>query len=192
MQNIQEYRVEVVPLETPRILYDCHKCKRNTEFYCSEKFRVNAQQKSLDVWLIYKCGHCDSTWNFPILKRVHTAALNKELHQKMMNNDRELAWQHAFEVNALRRLCSGVLPNVSYVLKMENAVVWRMEEGCRIILHSQYKIELRLDKLLCEILGISRSQLLHLADSGRIATIPQLRLTGKIKKDIQILIAPGT
>lgn len=48
----------------------CKKCGEKRAFTCSGQFRVNAQQKHLDVWLIYKCPDCDTTWNASVCCRV--------------------------------------------------------------------------------------------------------------------------
>lgn len=57
----------------PVIRY-CKKCGKKTEYICSGLFRVNAQHKYLDIWLIYKCSNCDSTWNSTIYSRVNPKA----------------------------------------------------------------------------------------------------------------------
>lgn len=186
MHASKEYRVEIIALETPKVLTNCHRCKKTTEFYCSEKFRVNAQQKSIDVWLIYKCKHCDSTWNYPILSRVHTNSIDKLLHQKFMNNDREIAWKYAFQINKLRKACAEVKTNVPYTLEMEAVNI--REKNIRLFLFSKYKFDLRLDKLLTEILGISRSKLEQLANSESIITNPQVSMNSKIKEDLWITV----
>ena len=43
----------VVPLHTPRVIRRCSRCDTTRNFACTEKFRVNAQKRLLDVWLIY-------------------------------------------------------------------------------------------------------------------------------------------
>ena len=48
----------------------CKKCGAWRAFECSGCFRVNAQKRMLDVWLIYKCPECDDTWNMTVLSRV--------------------------------------------------------------------------------------------------------------------------
>lgn len=182
----REYRVEIIALETPRVLNNCHRCKKVTEFYCSEKFRVNAQQKSIDVWLIYKCEHCDSTWNYPILSRVHTSSIDKFLHQKLMSNDRETAWEYAFKIDQLRKACIKVNTDIPYTLKMESVDI--REKNMQIFVVSKYKFDLRLDKLLKEILDVSRSKLCQLASCSSIITNPQVSMTSKLKKDLHITI----
>ncbi|WP_040949031.1 DUF1062 domain-containing protein [Gorillibacterium massiliense] len=182
----RKYRVEIIALETPKVLNKCHRCKKSTEFYCSEKFRGNAQQKSIDIWLIYKCVHCDSTWNYPILSRVHTNSMDKVLHQKFMNNDRETAWEYAFQMDQLCKACSEVNTNIEYTLKIET--VEHKENNIKIILFSKYKFDLRLDKLLKEILDVSRSKLYQMADSSSIITSPQVSMNSKIKEDLLITV----
>jgi hypothetical protein len=60
--------------------------------------------------------------------------------------------------------------------------------GVTIKLISKYKVGLRLDKLLSEILGISRSNLCQLAENERILTDPQVNIKSKIKNDLKIII----
>lgn len=177
---------EILAQETPNVLRNCHKCKKTTEFYCSEKFRVNAQQRIIDVWLIYNCLHCDSTWNFPILSRVQVDKINRELYQKFTCNDKETAWEYAFQIEKLRNLCSDVNTSIKYTVIKER---FELEMGrVTINLVSKYKFDLRLDKLLAEILGISRSMLCQMAERGRILITPQVSIKGKIKEDLKINI----
>lgn len=191
MSQYRTHHVEIIPLETPRILNNCHRCKKTTEFYCSEKFRVNAQQKDIDVWLIYKCCHCDSTWNYPVVSRAHTAALEKDLHRRWMENDRETAWRYAFQLERLRKVCGGVNADIPYSLNREAIIIGEEEEWCISVI-SKYPMELRLDKLLKELLGVPRSRLAEMQQCGRIVTTPKLDITGKIKGDLlRILINPS-
>ena len=177
---------EIIAQETPKVIRNCHTCKKTMEFYCSEKFRVNAQQKNIDVWLIYKCVQCASTWNYPILSRVHTGSINKELHKKFMSNDREIAWIYAFQIEQLRKLCGGVNTDIEYLIVGEPIDV---EVGSVMIyLSSKYKFEIRFDKVLKEILGISRATLYQMADHGRIVINPQVGIKSKVKEDLQISI----
>lgn len=186
MNKCSEYNCEIIAEETPKVINNCHRCKKQTMFYCSEKFRVNAQQKNIDVWLIYNCVHCDSTWNFPVLSRVRVDKINREIHQKFMINDRETAWEYAFQIEKLRKLCSKVNTDIKYMVVSEQ--IKPEAGGVTIKLISKYKFGLRLDKLLSKILGISRSKLCQMAENGRILTNPQVSIKSKIKNDLKIII----
>ena len=57
------------PRTPPRPWLACSRCRGIKPFRCSEKFRLNANGKRLDAWLIYRCASCDNTWNRPVLER---------------------------------------------------------------------------------------------------------------------------
>lgn len=101
-----------------------------------------------------------------------------------MNNDRETAWRYAFQIDQLRKVCHEVDTDIPYTLKIE--AVDRKEESCKIFLFSPYLFDLRLDKILRQILGISRSKLEHMADCNGILTNPPVRLNSKLKEDLWI------
>lgn len=84
-----------VPEGAPACLRHCSKCKKTSSFICSGKFRVNANGKHLDVWLIYRCERCDTTWNQEIYARVKPSRIDKELYQAFLDNDWETAMRYA-------------------------------------------------------------------------------------------------
>ncbi|TIN82029.1 MAG: DUF1062 domain-containing protein, partial [Mesorhizobium sp.] len=70
--------------------------------YCSSgKFRVNANGKRIDVWLIYRCIDCDNSWNFGIFERCNRRDIDPTLLAALERNDPALAHRHAFDVIAL-------------------------------------------------------------------------------------------
>lgn len=177
---------EIIPLKTPYVIRNCSKCKRDTEFYCSEKFRVNANQKMVDVWIIYNCIHCEGTWNYPILSRVHVSKINPNLYQKFMNNHNETAWYYAFQIHHLRKLCKDVDTNVCYDLRME-----RFESkfnDLTIRINCNYDLDLRIDKVLAEILGVSRSNLKKLEIDGRLNLNPNISMKKRIIDHLQVTV----
>ncbi|MDT2390182.1 DUF1062 domain-containing protein, partial [Enterococcus avium] len=79
MSEVRKVTWTVACLKTPTIIRHCKKCNEDTEFSCSERFRINAQGKYLDVWLIYNCKKCKTSWNSTILSRIHTNKLDSDL-----------------------------------------------------------------------------------------------------------------
>ena len=59
----------IAPEIAPQPLINCNRCGTVKAYRCSEKFRVNANGKRIDVWLIYRCVDCDNSWNFGIFER---------------------------------------------------------------------------------------------------------------------------
>lgn len=86
------------------ILRRCGGCGRKTAFECSGKFRVNANGRRLDVWLIYRCERCGRTLNVPIYERVPPERLSPEMYEGFLENDRELAMEYAGDRGFLKGL----------------------------------------------------------------------------------------
>ena len=77
----------------------CKKCKRTVSFECSGKFRVNANGKLVDVWLIYRCERCGASWNREIYSRVKPSSIDKALYQGFIENDSETVALYAGKKN---------------------------------------------------------------------------------------------
>lgn len=92
---IKESTWGIKVLNPPHLNRQCNRCK-NHKFYCSEKFRMNAQKKNIDIWLIYRCSSCDNTFNMTILSRTKSDLIDKGLFDKFSKNDKETAWEYAF------------------------------------------------------------------------------------------------
>ena len=86
---------EIKVKNTPLLIKKCSHCESD-RFYCSDKFRMNAQKKNIDVWLIYRCVKCDNTCNMTLLSRTKPDLIDKKLFHSFSMNDREVAWQYAF------------------------------------------------------------------------------------------------
>ena len=100
---------KIEPLGLPLVLRHCKKCGKTSEFSCSGQFRVNAQRKYLDIWLIYKCAKCDTTWNAAVYSRVSPQALNANLLEGFYSNEEGLARQYAMDFQFLKGNGADVL-----------------------------------------------------------------------------------
>ncbi|MBB4826459.1 hypothetical protein HNO89_003719 [Sporosarcina luteola] len=180
------YTYEIIAQETPYIKRNCNKCKTVREFYCSEKFRVNANQKIVDIWLIYNCIHCEGTWNYPILSRIHINKIDSLLIQKFMNNDQELVWKYAFQINELRKLCSSVSTEIRYEVRKEKLDTLSNEVTIRLCY--QYDFGLRIDKLVSDLFGVSRSEVNKLFQNGDISLKPNLTMNSKVINNLLITV----
>ena len=98
----KEYIWTVKARNTPLLKRKCNHCDSG-KFYCSEKFRMNAQKKNIDIWLIYRCIKCDNTYNMTIFTRTKTEMINKDLFSKFSDNNVELAWRYAFSLETSRK-----------------------------------------------------------------------------------------
>ncbi|WP_246674351.1 DUF1062 domain-containing protein [Mesorhizobium sp. B4-1-1] len=92
----------IAPVTAPRPLINCNRCTGLKAYQCSEKFRVNANGKRIDVWLIYRCVDCDNCWNFAILERRNRRDIEPALLTAFESNDPAFVRRHAFDAAALR------------------------------------------------------------------------------------------
>ena len=134
----------------------CPRCKTRRSFVSSGKFRVNAQKKRIDVWLIFRCSQCDDRWNWPIHERRSVGALDPAELEALAQNDPGLAAHHAriamrqngTETDpgsgaAVTRSMLKPLTDNTQRIEIEIAV-----DGARV----------RLDRILAQALSLGRSE----------------------------------
>jgi len=163
----------IAPAIAPRPLINCNRCGAVKAYRCSGKFRVNANGKRIDVWLIYRCVDCDNSWNFGIFERCNRRDIEASLLAALESNDPRLARRHAFDVVALRNQVGRVeeFPDVDVRKRVlggisESAVALELRFGLEM------PTSLRLDRLLAGELGISRSRLQALEERRSLVVDP--------------------
>ena len=169
---VQENKLEVVLKNTPLLKKKCSRCE-SYRFYCSEKFRINAQKKNIDIWLIYKCSNCDSTYNVTILTRKNPEVINKELYNKFLNNDIKTAWMYAFSPDfANKNSIEFDFASVEYYLKyhgdsLDNLINYQKRHVIFEIVYP-FNYNLKISTIIKELLGISSNQVVQLIDREAI------------------------
>lgn len=93
----------VTPVGYQRIAKRCPSCCVKREFMPSGTIRANSQKKLLDIWSIYKCTHCDYTWNISLFTRLHVSKLDRQLHHRLMTNDAATVRHFAYDIATLKR-----------------------------------------------------------------------------------------
>ena len=89
----------IMPESLPVVLRRCPKCGKKTEFGNSGKFRVNANGRMLDIWLIYRCKTCETSWNMTIYERVAPDRLKQEEYRVFLTMT--CTWQRNMEAARL-------------------------------------------------------------------------------------------
>ncbi|HMA13603.1 MAG: DUF1062 domain-containing protein [Bacteroidota bacterium] len=163
----------LVAQDTPRPLRHCTRCGRVQPFHSSNRFRLNANGRRVDAWLIYKCASCDETWNRPLLERRPLAGVAPALLDALCQNDSGLARRVAFDTADLRRLGAALEETSDVTVRKD--VVSRPAEALHrleIRLAVPHPTALRLDRLLARELGLSRTRLHALSTAGRLVLTP--------------------
>ncbi|WP_340701200.1 DUF1062 domain-containing protein [Brevibacillus borstelensis] len=101
---MQIVNVDIQYLSPPPAIKYCKKCGKKTEYVCSGLFRVNAQRKYLDIWLIYKCSNCDSTWNMTIYSRINPKSIASEILEGFHSNNGELVEKYAMDTELIQNV----------------------------------------------------------------------------------------
>lgn len=156
----------IVPVRTPHVVRACPRCAGPRPFASSDRFRVNASGRRLDVWLIYRCAICDFTWNLTVLERTTPEAIGAARLEAFLRNDAAAAWSCAFDDSLLRRAGARVEPSTPVRVERDP-----FSEGrATVRFELPFPVQIRLDRLLAQELGISRSRL-----PGLVATSRALR-----------------
>ncbi|RVU55849.1 DUF1062 domain-containing protein [Anaerosphaera multitolerans] len=143
---------EVEYLSSPKVIRYCKKCGHETEHISSDLFRINAQQKSLDIWLIYKCIHCKNTWNMTIYTRINPKSISQDLLNKFMKNDENLARACALDTELIKRNRVKIeLP--PYDIKGESI---DFRSDTKIKIYNPYSANIKVSKVLREKLSLTR------------------------------------
>lgn len=151
----------VVPLEAPRVVRHCPRCGEDRPFASSGRFRVNAQKRRLDVWLVRRCAACDSTWNQPVHERVTPEQLGRRLDD-YHHDEPDVVAAAAFDLAVLRRH-GRVEPPVFRVDRSPAVPPF----VARVVLERPFPV--RLDRVLATALGVSRARVPDLVDLDRDA-----------------------
>lgn len=169
-----EYIWEIKAKSTPILKRKCNHCSCN-RFYCSDKFRMNAQKRNIDVWLIYRCMECDGTYNLTILSRTKPELIKKELFLSFSENDEDTAWEYAFSAEAGRRNNVGIDWNsVEYEIVYDNIPINSILSGDDEIvafeIKTRFEFGLKLSAVVRLCLGVSATLLDQMIESKAIFT----------------------
>lgn len=176
MQGVLHVGWRVSPLAFPRVWRHCDHCKEHRPFDCSGKFRINAQKKRLDVWLIYHCRRCGRTWNCPIHERCRFENIGSARFQAFSENAPELVRHHAHDVAHLRRHAGHVEPASDIAVEKVVQSGAQQDAGLLVVtLALAAPCELRLERLLARELALSRSRLRALHEAELLSFSPSGR-----------------
>jgi hypothetical protein len=167
-------RWRVAPAAVPRVLRHCPRCECERPFESSGRFRINAQKKRLDAWLIYGCGHCGRTWNLPVFERLNVRDVDPALLDRLHANCPVLAAERGSDVAVLARHVRGIEPAAAEVGK-EVVAGTAAARLLRIEIAFRGMQRLRLDRLLAAELRQSRACIARWVAAGTLTVLPDHR-----------------
>lgn len=169
----------VVPTCLPLVRRRCHTCA-SERFRANGKFRVNANHKLLDAWILVLCTACGDTAKLTVLERMNVSSVRPELLDRMHDNDPGLAAE-LLQDPVLRR-------RNRIALDWDNA--WRLDTGgsdhldrevIDVAVRFAARIPVRPVRLIAEGCRLSRAEVERLITDGKL--VSAVRLSGKLSGD---------
>jgi hypothetical protein len=175
---------QIRPAGLPLIRRRCLSCT-SARYRAHGKFRVNANHKLLDVWLLALCVGCGQTVKLTVCERVPVRAIDPSTLTRFHDNDVELAAKLLQDSGLLRR--NGVALDWDGAWSLQKTTVDVTDaEVIDTSVRFVQRIPIRLTTLLSVGLDVSRAEVQRLVAGGKLASTH--RLTGKSSGDFSFTL----
>ena len=171
MSYLKKIEYEIVLKDSFLVIRGCPKCGKKRHFKNTKKFRVNANGNKLDVWLIYQCEECRHTLNLAIYERKKVSSIPKEEYQCFLDNNVQLAEMLGKDIQLFRKNKADIdfdRLDYDFVKLHETIECTDFEEGIEITINNPYQLKIAPEKQIAVVLGLSRSQVKSLLETGEI------------------------
>ncbi len=171
MSYLKKIEYEIVLNDSFLVIRDCPKCGKKTHFKNTQKFRVNANGNKLDIWLIYQCEECRHTLNLAIYERKKVSSVPKKEYQRFLDNNEQLAEMYGKDIQLFRKNKADIdfdRLNYDFVKLHETIDYTDSEEEIIITINNPYQLKIAPEKQIAVVLGLSRSQVKSLLETGEI------------------------
>ncbi len=150
----------------PRFQKHCPRCG-SAYFVNSGRFRVNANGKKLDIWLVSRCEHCKTIWNLSVFERIDRATLTNADYLGYLENNAALVLRHVFDP-AFCAKNRAVLD----LHTLDYAIIGALPcagEAARVEAHCEYPLPLPVDQVISSVLGLSLSRVRRLYEARMLS-----------------------
>lgn len=172
----------VTPVGYQHIAKRCPACNVKRDFAPSGAIRVNSQKKLLDIWSIYKCTRCDYTWNIALFSRLHVSKINRELLQRLLQNDAAMVHYYAADLATLKRNRAEPSGQPDFRIHEQWSVTLMACQRITVRVRVSQPFRISLLSILKKQLKLSAAEIRWLVATGHIEGIPLKQLkTKKLK-----------
>ncbi|MFI8103835.1 DUF1062 domain-containing protein [Streptomyces sp. NPDC086023] len=162
----------VTPTCLPLVLRRCHGCAAE-RFRPTGRFRVNANHKLLDVWLLVLCTGCGETAKLTVLERAHVRSVRPGLLDRLHDNDAGLTAE-LLQDPALQRRNRIALDWTGAWRLDTGATVRPDREAIDVAVRFAARIPVRPVRLIAEGCGLPRAEVERLVTEGSIVSAVRL------------------
>jgi hypothetical protein len=173
----------VRPTDFPIIRRRCRTCP-STQYRTQGRFRINANRKLLDVWLLALCVQCGETVKLTVLERVQV----RSIEPTMLGG-----FHHNAPVLAATLLADPALAHRNDVV-LDWTDAWTLETSpdelpeadiLDVSVHFAQRIPIKLTTLIATGLELSRAEVTKRIAAGRICS--ERKLTGRCAQDFSFV-----
>ena len=171
MSYLKKIEYEIVLKESFLVIRNCPKCGMKKHFKNTKKFRINANGNKLDIWLIYQCEECKHTLNLSIYERQKVSSIPKEHYQHFLDNNEQLAEMFGKNIQLFRKNKAEIdFERINYdFVKLHETIECNDTEGqVMVTISNPYRLKIRPEKQIAEVLELSRSQVKSMLENGAI------------------------
>lgn len=169
----------VTPVGYQHIAKRCPACNVKRDFAPSGAIRVNSQKKLLDIWSIYKCTRCDYTWNIVLFSRLHVSKINRELLQRLLQNDAAMVHYYAADLATLKRNRAEPSGQPDFRIHEQWSVTLMACQRITVRVRVSQPFRISLLSILKKQLKLSTAEIRWLVATGHIEGIPLKQLKTK-------------
>ena len=150
----------------PAIRRRCRACP-SAQYRTHGRFRVNANHKRLDVWLLARCVQCDETIKLTVLERVHVRSIEPTTLDGFHDNDPALAAKLLADPQLGHR--NDIALDWTDVWTLETSPVELPKADILdVSVHFAQRIPIKLTTLIATGLELSRAEVTKGIAAGRI------------------------
>ncbi|MER6346550.1 DUF1062 domain-containing protein [Streptomyces sp. NPDC001595] len=174
----------VMPTCLPTVLRRCHACPSG-RFRPNGKFRVNANHKLLDVWLLVLCSSCGDTAKLTVLERMNVRSVRPQLLDRLHDNDPGLAAELLQDPVVQRR--NRIALDWNHAWRLDTGGSDHLDrEVIDVSVRFAARIPVRPVRLIAEGCGLSRAEVERLITEGKVFSA--VRLNGKLSGDFTFTV----
>jgi hypothetical protein len=173
----------VRPADFPTIRRRCRTCP-STEYRTRGRFRVNANRKLLDVWLLALCVQCGHTVKLTVLERFPVRRIEPTMLGGFHDNAPALAAALLADPRLAHRNDVVLDWTEAWTLEM-SPVELPKADILDVSVHFAQRIPIRLTTLIATGLELSRAEVAKRIAAGRISS--ERTLTGRCAHDFSFV-----
>jgi hypothetical protein len=151
----------------PVVRRPCPACGSDT-YESSGKFRINANGKLLDVWLLLQCTRCDRTTKATVIER--SASIDLDLLRRFEDNDPDLIAEVLFNPATAQKNRFTLEWEGCWEITCDPDVPFS-HYPCSVSVTFADPVSVRPVHLIARGLGVSRSKIKHMVDA-RLIVLP--------------------